>query len=285
MVRHGLRVISITSLVFLCANASSAQELDDLLGVLNKEKPPAPQAPAQPSTPPAATGGGIDIGKPLDALKSIGVGGDSVGGVAGVGALSVGEIASGLKEALQVGTGRTVSTVGVLDGFNANPEIHIPLPGTLRKVQSALEPLGMSDLADDLELKLNRAAEAAAPEARALFVDAISAMTLDDVMGIYEGPQDAATRYFQDKMTPDLTEKMRPIVMDTMAEAGAVKAYDDMMAPYQALPLMPDVKADVTDYTVGKALEGLFHILAKEEAAIRQNPTARTTALLQKVFG
>lgn len=275
MVRHGFHLLAGIGLAVTMTATAAAQDFDDLLGVLEDEKP-APQAPRP--EPPAA--GGLDLDKPLEALKSLGVGN---GG--GVGGLSIAEIASGLKEALRVGTERTVSTVGTVDGYNADPEIHIPLPSSLRKVQSALEPLGMSGLADDLELRLNRAAEAAAPEARAVFVDAISQMTLDDAKAIYQGPADAATRYFQEKMTPALTERMRPIVMDGMAEAGAVQAYDDMMAPYQALPLMPDVKADITDYTVGKALDGLFHVLAKEEAAIRANPAARTTELLQRVFG
>ena len=118
--------------------------------------------------------------------------------------LSLGEIGGGLKEALRVGSERVVAQVGRSDGYNADPEIHLPLPESLRTVQSTLRMAGMSGLLDDLELKLNRAAEVAAPKAKALFWQSISEMTLEDVEGIYNGPDDAATRYFQGKMTPAL---------------------------------------------------------------------------------
>lgn len=195
------------------------------------------------------------------------------------------EIADGLREALRVGTGRVVTAIGRTDGFNADPEIHIPLPGYLRDVQSALDLIGAGDMGRDLELKLNRAAEVAVPEARDLFVESIAQMTLDDVKAIYNGPDDAATRYFQRTMTPGLQERMRPIVTNAMSEVGAVRSYDAMMSSYSNIPLMPDVKGELSDYAVGKTMDGLFYKLAIEEAAIRQDPAARTTALLQKVFG
>lgn len=203
----------------------------------------------------------------------------------GVGDLAVGDIADGLREALRVGTERAVGTVGRQDGYNADPDIHIPLPDDLKEVQSALDMAGFGDLGRDLELRLNRAAEKAAPEALDVFWNAISAMTLNDAQAIYDGPDDAATRFFERNMTPDLIERFRPIINDSLAEVGAIKAYDDMMAPYKTIPLVPDVKADLTDYTVGEALAGLFTKVAEEEARIRQFPTARTTDLLVKVFG
>jgi hypothetical protein len=198
--------------------------------------------------------------------------------------LSQAEIGDGLIEALQVGTARVVDTVGQVDGFNGDPEIHIPLPDYLQDAQGALDMVGMGELGQDLELKLNRAAETAAPEAREVFLDAISQMTMDDVMAIYEGPQDAATRFFQRTMTPPLTDRMRPIIVGAMSEVGVVQSYDNMVGPYEALPLVPDVKGDISDYTVTQALNGLFHKLAQEEAAIRSNPAARSTDLLKKVF-
>jgi len=200
-------------------------------------------------------------------------------------ALTDTEIGKGLREALRVGTERVVSQVGARDGYNADPDIHIPLPGTLQRVQSALRGVGMADLADDLELRLNRAAEAAAPEAKSLFFQAIGEMTLDDVRRIYDGPDDAATRYFQQKMSPPLAERMTPVVDRSLADVGAVAAYDKMMGQYQAIPFVPDVKADLTRYVVNEAMDGIFHYVAIEEAAIRNNPAARTTALLQRVFG
>ncbi len=200
-------------------------------------------------------------------------------------ALSTAEIASGLREALQVGTERVVARVGRPDGFNANPEIHIPLPNTLRKVQSALRMVGASGLADDLELRLNRAAEAASPKAKKIFWQAITDMTLEDIQGIYKGPKDAATQYFRKKMSRPLAESMQPVVDSSLADAGAIQAYDNMMGRYRAMPFVPDVKADLTTYVLEKALDALFLYLAREEAAIRENPLKQSTDLLRRVFG
>ncbi|KKJ77492.1 hypothetical protein WH95_07305 [Kiloniella litopenaei] len=199
--------------------------------------------------------------------------------------LSVGEISSGLKEALRVGSARVVDQVSVKDGFNGDNNIHIPLPENLKKVQGALQTVGLSSLADDLELKLNRGAEKASVEARELFLDTISEMTLEDARRIYDGRNDEATRYFQEKMSPELKEKFKPIIDRTLSEVGAVNSYEEMISSYKAIPFVPDVKADLTDYTVSKALEGLFYYLAKEEEQIRQNPVARTTEILENVFG
>lgn len=203
----------------------------------------------------------------------------------GTAPLSTEEIGAGLREALRVGTERVVAQVGAFDGFNADPQIHIPLPGVLKDVQSALRTVGMSRLADDLETRLNRAAETAAPEAKELFWQAIRQMTLDDVRKIYDGPDDAATQYFKGKMSPELARRLRPIVDDSLAQVGAIKSYDDMMSRYRAMPFVPDVKADLSDHVVAKAMDGIFHYVAKEEAAIRNEPAARTTALLKRVFG
>lgn len=201
------------------------------------------------------------------------------------GGLSEQEIGEGLIEALKVGTERVVAKVSATDGYNLDPNIHIPLPGVLQNVQRVLKTIGMSRLADDLELRLNRAAEAAAPEAKELFWQAIGEMTFDDARQIYDGPDDAATRYFQRKMTPPLAERMQPIVDRSLADVGAIQAYDNMMKQYQSVPFVPDVKADLTNYVVGEAMDGIFYYVGKEEAAIRNNPAARTTELLKKVFG
>ena len=199
--------------------------------------------------------------------------------------LTTREMSDGLLEALRVGTARVVARLGAVDGYNLDPAIHIPLPDTLRKVQSVLKSVGMSRYADDLELRLNRAAEVAAPEAKALFWQAIGEMTFDDVAQIFSGPDDAATRYFQRKMTPPLARRMTPVVARSLAEVGAIRSYDTMIAQYKSVPFVPDVKADLTAYTVDRALDGLFYHVAREEAAIRNDPAARTTELLRKVFG
>lgn len=198
--------------------------------------------------------------------------------------LTDGEISSGLKEALSVGSELVVNQLGVSDGFNADPNIHIPLPNSLQKVQSTLEKVGMSGMLDDLETRLNRAAEIATPKAKELFKNAISAMTLDDARNILAGENDAATRYFQSKMTPDLVTEFTPIVNESLSEAGAIKSYDNAIGQYKKLPLVPDVKADLSSYVVEKGMDGIFHYLAVEEAKIRTNPVARTTDLLKKVF-
>ena len=200
-------------------------------------------------------------------------------------ALSTEEIGAGLTEALLVGSENVVSQLGRTDGFNLDPAIHIPLPAQFDTVKSLLGKFGMSSLLDDLELKLNRAAEVATPKAKALFKQTISEMTFTDVMNIYNGPDDSATSYFQEKMTPPLATEMQPIVEQSLAEVGAVQAYDNVMGEYKAIPFVPDVQADLTTYVVEKGMDGIFHYMAVEEAAIRQNPAKRTTELLQRVFG
>ncbi|NIA69169.1 DUF4197 domain-containing protein [Pelagibius litoralis] len=233
-------------------------------------------------SPDPALAQGSLFDKAKDLLKS--GDGETAGGLSST-SLSSAEIGDGLREALKVGTERVVGLLGQTDGFNADPDIHIPLPDSLQKVQKALQTVGMSDLADDLELRLNRAAEEATPQAKQIFWDAISEMSVEDAEGILNGPEDAATRYFQDKMTPPLSDAMRPVVDNSLAEVGAIAAYDNMMGEYRALPLVPDAKADLTDYALEQALDGLFTYVAREEAAIRSDPAKRTTEILQKVFG
>ena len=199
--------------------------------------------------------------------------------------LSTAEIGDGLKEALRVGSASVVGQLGQTDGFNTDSAIHIPLPKSMKKVQSVLSKVGQSSLLDDLELRLNRAAEAATPKAKEIFWQAIREMTLTDVREIYEGPEDAATRYFQGKMSAPLAEEMRPVVDASLAQVGAVQAYEETMGKYRTIPFVPDVKADLTQHVLDKGLAGIFYYLAKEEAAIRQNPIKRTTDLLQRVFG
>ncbi len=199
--------------------------------------------------------------------------------------LSDSDIGAGLREALKVGAERVVGQVGATDGFNGDPAIHIPLPDSLQRVQSTLSRVGLSSMTDDLELRLNRAAEAASPEAQAVFWQAIDEMTWDDVREIFNGPDDAATRYLERTMSSPLITRMKPIVDSSLAEVGAVRAYDQAIGRYKAVPFVPDVKADLTQHVLERALQGLFLYLAQEEAAIRQNPAKQSTELLKKVFG
>ena len=229
--------------------------------------------------------------KGTDTLKSFGLTDDkapdsTTGSATGsvLGGLSLDEIASGLKEALRVGSENVVQQLSTTDGFNGDKTIHIPLPENLSMVKTALDKIGYASLADDLELKLNRAAEAATPQAKELFQEAISEMSFEDVKGIYEGADDAATQYFKEKMSPGLARVMKPIIDNSLSEVGAVQAYDTMMGEYKALPFVPDVKTNLTQHVVDKGMDGIFHYMAREEKAIRQDPVKRTTQLLQKVF-
>ena len=199
--------------------------------------------------------------------------------------LTLNEIGAALKDALRVGTETVTNQLGQLNGFNLDPAVHIPLPEKLQTVKSVLDKIGMSNLADDLEMKLNRAAEKATPRAKELFFQAITDMTIDDVKGIYNGPEDSATRYLREKMSPALAQEMRPIVADSLSQVGAVQAYDTLVGQYRTLPFVPDVKANLTEYVVKKGMDGIFYYLAIEEADIRKDPAKRTTELLRRVFG
>lgn len=199
--------------------------------------------------------------------------------------LGTNEIAAGLREALKVGTGNVVSQLGQTNGYYKDPRAHIPLPDSLASVRDVLEKVGMGDTLNDLELRMNRAAEAAAPKARDMFIDAITNMTLEDAKSIYNGPDDAATRFFQKQMSDPLTAEFTPVVNNSLAQVGAIQSYDQVMSQYQKIPFVPDVKANLSQYVVDHAISTIFDYLATEEAAIRANPAKRTTELLRKVFG
>lgn len=232
----------------------------------------------------AAAQAQTDLLKRGQDLLGTGGGAPATGGKAGS-SLSPGEMGGGLKEALRVGTETVVAKLGKADGFNRDSAIHIPLPDSMRTVQQTLGKMGMSGMLDDLETRLNRAAEAATPKAKELFVKSIQSMTIDDAKKIYDGPNDAATQYFKKAMTPGLRDAFRPTVDKALADAGAVKAYDSVMGQYKSVPMVPDVKADLTNHALDGALAGIFHYVAQEEAAIRTNPAKRTTDVLKKVFG
>ena len=198
---------------------------------------------------------------------------------------TVGEIGNAFKEALRIGSDNVVSQLGQEDGFNADSAIHIPVPEEFGIIKSTMDKIGMSFLVDELELKLNRAAEESTPKAKELFLQAIADMTFEDVMDIYKGPDDSATKYFQSKMSPSLSKEMQPIVDNSLKQVGAIQSYDKVMDKYKSIPFVPDIKANLTDYVIKKGMDGIFHYMAKEEAAIRENPAKQTTELLKRVFG
>ena len=233
-----------------------------------------------------AQGNLMDLGKGL--LQGQSGAASAKGGALGAG-LSVGEIGSGLKDALKVASDRVTARLGAPDGFNADPSVHIPLPNALRTARQGLQLAGQSALLDDLELKLNRAAESAIPAAKTIFLDALTRMTIDDAKAILNGPQDAATQYFKRVMTPDLKTAMRPVVDQTVSQSGAVKAYQGVTAATAGLPLVGQVAQGgpgmLSDHVLEFALQGIFKYLGQEEAAIRSDPAKQSTALLRKVFG
>lgn len=219
----------------------------------------------------------------------LGAAGNAAPGAAILGAgLSQGEIGLGLKDALKIATRHVVGQVGRRDGYFGDPAIRIPLPGPLEQVAGPLRSFGAGFLLDDLSLRMNRAAEQAAPKALNIFTGAVSAMTFDDAREILTGPQDAATQYFRRTTSAPLTREFRPIVGSALNGAGAVKAYQAVERRASArLPMLGALTGgfDLTDFAVGKALDGLFHYIGVQERDIRTNPAARTTDLLRKVFG
>lgn len=201
-----------------------------------------------------------------------------------VGGLSRDEIAAGLKEALRVGTNVVTEQLGARNGFLEDRSVHIPLPENLATAQSYLKKVGLGALGEEVETRMNRAAEESMDEARLIIVDAISNLTLEDARGILEGPDDAATQYFRRVGGDRIEARIRPIVDQSLGEVGAIDAMDRMLAGYRQIPFVPDIKGELGQHATDAAMDGLFHYLAAEEAAIRENPEKRVTDLLQRVF-
>jgi RNA binding exosome subunit len=192
---------------------------------------------------------------------------------------------SGLKEALAIGTENAIKAVSKTDGYFGNSMVKILLPEKLRKVADLVAKLGFQKQVDELNLSMNRAAEAAAPKATALFVDAVKAMTFEDARKILQGGDTAATEYFRDKTSKKLYDEFKPVVVENMNKVGVAKAYKAMMSPAENIPLIPRESVDLDHYVTDKALEGLFLMVGEEEKKIRTNPAARVTDLLKTVFG
>ncbi|TSD63764.1 DUF4197 family protein [Inquilinus sp. KBS0705] len=194
------------------------------------------------------------------------------------------EINNGLKEALQIGTGKSSDQLSAVDGFFSNAAVKILFPPEAQKVESTLRSIGLGKLADNVILSLNRAAEDAAGKAKPIFVNAIKQMTLTDVTNILLGSQDAATQYFKRTTTMQLAASFKPVVQASLNKVNATKYYSDAAAAYNKIPLVTKVNPDISDYVTQKAISGLFVEIAQEELNIRQNLSARTSPLLQKVF-
>lgn len=199
--------------------------------------------------------------------------------------LSENTIAAGLKEALTVGTERTVATSSKPGGFLDNPLVRIALPDELDTMASGLRAVGLSSQVDQLEVSMNRAAETASSEAKAVFWDAVGSMTISDALGILRGPDNAATTYFRGRTENQLRQRFTPVVDSAMEQVGLYQAYDQLLGRYQALSLFKNPTVELNRYVTDETLDGLFTLLAGEEKKIRDDPVARTTDLLKAVFG
>jgi hypothetical protein len=199
--------------------------------------------------------------------------------------LSEDDIVKGLKEALEVGTNNAVALVSRNNGYFKNSKIKIPLPQNVQKAEKLLRGVGFSRQIDEFELSMNRAAERAAPKAKSIFWDAIKKMTFADARNILDGQDDAATSYFRQKTSTQLQSAFKPVVNQSMSEVGVTQAYKTVDQKIRTLPFTESLSFDLDQYVTDKALDGLFLMLAEEEKKIRQDPAARVTDLLKKVFG
>ncbi len=198
--------------------------------------------------------------------------------------LSTAEVGEGLKEALIKGISTGSDLASQLDGYFKNPEIKIPFPPEAKKVEDKLRQLGFDKDVDRFIMTLNRGAEEAAKEAKPIFITAIKSMTIQDAWGILKGEEDAATQYLKRTTSPQLKEKFMPVIRNALSRVNATKYYGDIVNTYNQIPFVQDVNPNLDEYATDKAMEGLFILIANEEKAIRQNPAARTTYLLKRVF-
>ena len=206
-------------------------------------------------------------------------------GKTGSGKLSNEDIISGLKEALSTGTKNSTANASKVDGYLKNPEIFIPFPPEAEKMKNELIKLGFKNKVDEFETSVNRAAEQAALSAAPIFLDAVKKMTVTDGLSILKGSDTAATSYLKQNTTTDLTGKYHPIVKDALAKVNATAYWTDLVKEYNKIPFVKKQNPDLESYVTGKAINGLFILVGKEETKIRKDPAAQVTDLLKKVFG
>ncbi len=203
----------------------------------------------------------------------------------GVNSLSEADISKGLKDALTIGSKNASTQLNALDGFNKNSLIRIPFPPEVQQVATKLRDMGMGSKVDEFEVTLNRAAEQAAKDAAPIFANAITQMTISDAKNILTGSNNAATTYLQSKTTDALVTSFSPTIKSALGSSMATSKWTEITTLYNKLPFITAVETDLTKYTTNRALAGLFSVVADEEKKIRENPTARVTDVLQKVFG
>ena len=195
------------------------------------------------------------------------------------------KIGLGLKEALSIGIENTVQILGRPDGYFRNELVKILLPPQLKTIERAMRLAGLSGVLDQFVQSMNRAAEAAAPFAKEIFVSAIKQITFDDARRILTGSDTAATEFFQTKTSSRLSELFKPVVQKTMSEVGVTNQYQTLTSRLKMIPFVKAESLDLDQFVVDQAMRGLFFTLAEEEKKIRTNPAARVTSLLKEVFG
>ena len=198
--------------------------------------------------------------------------------------LSNRDIEGGLREALTLSATKVTKQLGSTNGFYNNPKIKIPLPAKLQTAHNMLSKIGLESLGNDLELKMNRAAEMAMPQAKQLFLASIKKMSVKDAQNILTGGDTAATQFFRNTMGADLIKAMRPSIDTQLANVNGMQTYNQLVKQYSNVPFAPKVNTDLTGYVANMAMNGIFTYMGREEAAIRANPVKQGSALLQKVF-
>jgi hypothetical protein len=214
----------------------------------------------------------------------------AMGFAVGAQALSLADISGqeaggGLKEALTQGAGKAVDLLGRSDGFLKNKKVKIPLPESMEKVEGLMRGLGMGKQADELIVAMNRAAEAAVPEAKALLVDAVKQMSVEDAKGILTGGNDAGTQYFKRKTAEPLGQKFLPIVKKAIDKVKLKDTYEKFAKKGAKFGLVKEKDTHLENYVTEKTLDGLYLMIAEEEKAIRENPVGAAGNLAKKVFG
>lgn len=233
--------------------AAQAFDYKDALKVLDKNK-------GTTATPAGATGAGVD-------------------------SLTSTEMTSGLKEALGRGAEVAVAQLGQKDGFFGNDALKIPLPPTLQKAEKVMRAVGMGKQADDLVLSMNRAAEAAVPEAKTLLVNAVKGMSVEDAKGILTGGETSATDFFRKKTEATLTKRFLPIVKTNTDKSGLAQQYNSYAGMASRFGVSKKGQATVEEYVTQQSLDRLYKVVGEQERAIRANPLQSGSNLLKKVFG
>ena len=204
---------------------------------------------------------------------------------AGIADMTNSDAVSGLRGALNEGSIAAVAKLGVENGFFADPQVKIPLPPSIKRVEGALRAVGMRRQADELILTMNRAAEAAVPEAKQLLVDAVKKMSVQDAKGILAGGDTAATEYFKRTTAADLAKRFLPIVKKATDRVGLAQQYNSLAGQGAALGLIQEDQATIEGYVTQKTLDGLYYMIAEQEKGFRKNPLGASSDIVKKVFG